>query len=132
MLQHLMCLPYDAYLLLKEKTFSLLSHCDYRMIQYLEERVRQFKIDKSSVKMPEQLTIGQNTLQEEVVDFLVSFLEDPDHRVRHKSGKVLVKMIPKVYYHHYFDNSEKRMFAVCKRILDMQTSQHVCIPTKIY
>jgi len=77
------------------------------------------------------LTLGQNPLQTEVVDFIISFLDDNDHRIRHKAGKVLVKVIPILSYAHYFDNALKRKSAVCQHILDVQTSHHVRFPSPL-
>jgi hypothetical protein len=174
MLQHLMCLPSDAYLLLKSKTFSLMSKIDYRMISYLEKSMKKLKATDykpgyaqqvqtaavnnllgedwleeakdslaanasaspnisasvatstpSVVRLPVHLTIGNEKLQNSVVDFLVSFLQDQDPRVRHKAGSVLVKLVPHLNYSHFFDTAERRQYVVALRILDMQTSQHM-------
>lgn len=134
-LQHVMCLPRDAYLLLKSKVLSLVGKVDFRIIQYLEESIRDFKnrqrngdADVSTVHVPEQLTMGQQSLQAEVVDFVISFLEDTDHRVRHKAGKILVRLVPRLAYAHYFDTVQKKKSAVCLRLMDLQTSQHVRMP----
>jgi hypothetical protein len=178
MLQHLMCLPSDAYLLLKSKTFSLMSKIDYRMISYLEKSMKKLKASdykpgtagnpiqttavnllgegwledvknsasttatassstttnpttsapsssSSVVRLPVHLTIGSQKLQNSVVDFLISFLQDQDARVRHKAGSVLVKLVPHLNYSHFFDTAERRQYVVALRILDMQTSQHM-------
>jgi hypothetical protein len=131
-LQHVMCLPRDAYLLLKSKVLSLVGKVDFRIIQYLEESVRDFKnrqrngdVDVAAVHVPEQLTMGQQSLQAEVVDFVISFLDDSDHRVRHKAGKVLVRLVSRLAYVHYFDTLQKKKSAVCLRLMDLQTSKHV-------
>lgn len=135
MLQHLMCLPSDAYLLLKSKTFSLMSKIDYRMISYMEKSMKKLKASEakpgaassssSVVRLPVHLTIGNQKIQNSVVDFLISFLQDQDPRVRHKAGSVLVKLVPHLNYSHFFDTAERRQYVVALRILDMQTSQHM-------
>lgn len=171
MLQHLMCLPSDAYLLLKSKTFSLMSKIDYRMISFMEKSMKKLKASETkpgtashalqsaasnsmatdwlddfngqanagtspspapfqasttpTVRLPVHLTIGSQKIQNSVVDFLISFLQDQDPRVRHKAGAVLVKLVPHLNYSHFFDTAERRQYVVALRILDMQTSQHM-------
>ena len=166
MLQHLMCLPSDAYLLLKSKTFSLMSKIDYRMISFMEKSMKKLKASETkpgsaahsmqaaasnsaasdwfedsksqvaplstqqpltnpAVRLPVHLTIGNQKIQNSVVDFLISFLQDQDPRVRHKAGAVLVKLVPHINYSHFFDTAERRQYVVALRILDMQTSQHM-------
>lgn len=161
MLQHLMCLPSDAYLLLKSKTFSLMSKIDYRMISFMEKSMKKLKASETkpgsashtvqsaasnllssgwlddakshlqanssshAVRLPVHLTIGNQRIQNSVVDFLISFLQDQDPRVRHKAGAVLVKLVPHLNYSHFFDTAERRQYVVALRILDMQTSQHM-------
>ena len=42
MIQHLLCLPRDSYLLLKSKVLGLLAKCDFRTVQYLPKKACVF------------------------------------------------------------------------------------------